>query len=354
MIQRLEALNHGGASYEKTVINQVDLGDDKSLFEIFERAQRVVSGDEIYRFGWIDLNDMCQGGIRPGEFMTHAALQHNYKTGFNLSLFAQIALFNKPLTKDLNKKPLLLRISAEDELEANLIFLYQYLKYNETKQFVSTKGIPVEEMGAYVQERLKINGFNIKLIRVNPSDWTYHNYFELINKLESDGYSVEVCFFDYLGKTSTQGCTSSGPTGTDLRDLFRRIRNFNAQKRIAFITPHQLSTDAKTELRNGVPESEFVKLIANKGYYERSKQLDQEIDLEIYHHIFKRNGRTFLSVQRGKHRLPTVIPEKYKYFILEFPEAMPIPHDIEDENHRPMRRPPSAGAAHGEDADDLF
>jgi hypothetical protein len=59
---------------------------------------------------------MIQGGFRPGETAVIGALQHKYKTGFTLSIFAQIALFNEPKTEDKTKKPLLLRISFEDEL----------------------------------------------------------------------------------------------------------------------------------------------------------------------------------------------------------------------------------------------
>lgn len=94
------------------------------------------------------------------------------------------------------------------------------------------------------------------------------------------------------------------------------------------LTPHQLSTEAKQLIRNGMSEDRFVKEVAEKGYWSGSKQLCQEIDLELHIHLFKHNKETYLAVQRGKHRVPTIIPDESKYFILKFPKnGMPIPDD---------------------------
>lgn len=46
---------------------------------------------------------MLQGGFRRGEFWLIPALQHKFKTGFSLSIFSQIALYNKPYLFDKNK-----------------------------------------------------------------------------------------------------------------------------------------------------------------------------------------------------------------------------------------------------------
>ena len=75
-----------------------------------------------------------------------------------------------------------------------------------------------------------------------------------------------------------------------------------------------------------MPEDQFVKEINEKGYFAGSRQLDQEMDLEIYIHLFKRGkDETWLCVQRGKHRLPTIIPDSHKYYLMRFPKGMPIP-----------------------------
>lgn len=97
------------------------------------------------------------------------------------------------------------------------------------------------------------------------------------------------------------------------------------------MTPHQLSTEAKQLIRNGVSDLNFVKEIAEKGYTEKSKQLDQVVDIELYIHIGKLNREPVLTVQRGKHRRPTILDDKYKYFILPFPHNAPIKETINNE-----------------------
>ena len=233
--------------------------------------------------------------------------------------------------------------------ECNEMLLEEFC---ETREEVRINDISVAEMALYVKERLQVNGFNIKLLRVDPTQWTYKNVCNKIIELESQGYSVEVLMLDYLAMLPTTGCNTSGAPGTDIRDLFRRVRNFCSSRNIAFITPHQLSTEAKQLIRTGVPESEFVKEIAEKGYYSGTKQLDQEVDLELYLHLFKNSGSTYISVQRGKHRIPTILPDELKYFLLKFPKGMPIPENVNDLDHLPMRKVPSRALSNV--SDDLF
>ena len=52
------------------------------------------------------------------------------------------------------------------------------------------------------------------------------------------------------------------------------------------------------------------------------------MDLELYIHKFKHGNKYYLSVTRGKHRIPTIVDDVYKYFALKFTHPkMPIPDD---------------------------
>jgi hypothetical protein len=228
LISQLEPLQLNSSSKDPAVLGEVDLGSDESLREIFSAIKQNNEGTRVYKTGWQDLNEMLQGGLRPAEFVLTPALQHKYKTGFNLSLFAQIARLNEPHNIDPTKKPLLLRISFEDELVNNLQFLYQYLRFNETREYVNMKGLSVEEMAAYVKKELQQTGFHVKMFRVDPTQWSYRSICSKVIELEAQGYVVEGLFLDYLAMVPTTGCITSGPTGTDMRDLIRRIRNFCA------------------------------------------------------------------------------------------------------------------------------
>jgi hypothetical protein len=95
---------------------------------------------------------------------------------------------------------------------------------------------------------------------------------------------------------------------------------------ICFISPHQLSSEAKMMIRDG--RTDFVKELPGRGYYAGSKQIDQVIDLEIFIHIEILNGVSYLTIQRGKHRIIEQTPIKDQYMVLAFNEVGGIPDDL--------------------------
>lgn len=331
LMVQLEPLQLTSTAKDPAIIDDIDIGDVSSLNTMFDKIKQIDNGSKLYRTGWQWLNRMTQGGFRPGETVVVGALQHKYKTGFTLSIFAQIALFNQPKTEDKTKKPLLLRISFEDELVNNLKFVYQYLKYNETRQYVEIADTTIDEMSEYVKKNLSVNGFHVKMMRVNPAEWTYRSICNKIIELEAQGYSVEVLMLDYLSKVNKTGCTS-GVIGSEMGDLLNRMRNFCSARDTLLLTPHQLSTEAKNLIRGAIPEDVFVKEIAEKGYWEENKGLDRIFDLGLLIHLFKYNKETYFTVARDKHRIPTIIDDDDKFAMMKFPYKMPIPHDIDGED----------------------
>lgn len=344
VVTKLEALDTGTIYKDPAIVDEVDLMSPTSMTELMAREQD--GGDSgVYRLGWKCLNRQLQGGLREGEFANFAGLQHKYKTGYGMTVFRQVAVHNKPKCKDPTKKPMLLRISFEDKLAENMKFLYQLCKYNEVREYIDIRKISTEEMTSTIQRVMTANGWHIKMIRMDPTQCTYKSIVNKILEYEAEGYHIEGFFPDYLGLVPTTGCITTGPIGTDMRDLIRRIRNFFSSRRCFVFNPHQLSTDAKGLIRGGIPEDKFVKEIDGKGYYAGSKQLDQEFDLEQYIHLFHYKKKAYLTIQRGKHRLSSIIEDdKDKYFIIPFPYRMPIPDDLEDEDQGSNQfRPVNAG-----------
>lgn len=344
---QLEPFQITSGTKDAAVVSEIDIGDETQTAQVFENIKNQETGASLIKTGWQELNKMLQGGFRRGEEWMLGALQHNNKTGFSLSLFLQFALYNKPMMIDEKKKPLLLRISFEDDITTNMNFVYKYLKtldklkaaHEAGKQDIAQsfdeemEGLEEivigettqAEIAAYVKEKLTVNGYEVKFMRVNPSEWTYMHICNKITELEAEGYEIHACMLDYLAMVPTTGCTV-GPAGTDLRDMYRRTRNFCSPRGILLFTPHQLSTDAKQLIRD--QRTDFLGEVANKGYLAGCKQLDQEIDGEMYIHIFKHKKRYYLGVQRGKHRGVPVLDDELKQFYLPFPKKGPIICDI--------------------------
>lgn len=310
------------------ILRSVNLADGDGIRDLIEQAAEETSADGILKTGYQAINRMLgdHGGFRRGEFVLIGALPHHYKTGFTLNLFKHFALYNVPYMRDPSKKPLLLHISAENELHLNIIQLYRSLYENETGLSADTsrfKGTDAEavaaaiaEASAYIYDKMSVNGYHVEMLRCDPSAMTFQSICDMIAQYESQGYEIHAIVFDYLNMISKAGCNLTGPTGSEIRDLMRRVRNLTAPRGITFVTPHQLSTDAKKMVRAGV--NEFVKHLEGKGYYDSCGTVDQEVDLEIFIHKEIVNGESFLTIQRGKHRKPLETPLKYRYVVLPF------------------------------------
>lgn len=326
-LNKVEPLTMVTKVKDPAILASMDFGNNEEIRQIFTNIKDNDGTARVYRTGFKGFNEMADGGIHSPETSMNLSLPHNYKTGLSLTLFSQVLRYNKPKTIVTNKIPCMVRFSFEDELKDIAKFLFIQMRYTETREKVIFEDYDPDFVSEYVQSNLQKNGWKVFIYRVDPTQWSYKDVFNFITSLEAQGYSVEGLWLDYMGLLPTTGCIQ-GNAGEALRDMLRRFRNFCAAKGMLFQTPHQLSTEAKSLLRGGTTPAMFVKDIAEKGYAAGSKQLDQELDLELYHHKFKHGNKWYLGVQRGKHRGHMIEDEK-KFFILEFPSnLMPIPDDL--------------------------
>ena len=330
LIEEIEPLRNGSLGVApEWLVDDIDLSDLAALEDAIERSLDENNADGMMSCGWQGVNRMLgeETYYRRGDFVVVGALQHNFKTGWMTNHIKHFALYNTPYMRDPSKKPLLVYLSTENSVKDNLISLYISLKENETNEPCDVRNVSPKEVARYVMEKLSVNGYHIKFQRVNPTEFTFRDLFDMVLKWESEGYEIHALLFDYLNMISKKGC-AQGPMGSDIRDLFRRVRNFMNPRGILFMTPHQLASDAKQLLRAGVTPENFVKEIANKGYWDSCRVIDQEVDLEIYIHIVKTAKGSFLTIQRGKHRKPTITPEKYLFCVLPFSPVGGIRDDI--------------------------
>ena len=312
---------------------------DSTMTEVLKTAKALSDGTGTFKFGFREFNTMTQNRVKRGDSILIPALQHEYKSGLTQSLFMQIPMYNIP--KDINPKmeegkiPLVLYISFEDDPEVFAGFMYKYLYCAEHKTLPDLSNITPEDMQNYIHQKLSVNGYETKMLRVNPSEWTYKELFSYILLLESQGYDIHAVIIDYLVKMDVTGCVGKG--GTEYRDLWDRCRQFFSVKKILFISPHQMSTEAKQLVRNGTNKLNLVKEVVSKGYTELSKQIDQVVDIEICIAKALMNKKWVLTMMIGKHRGAEIIPDEQKYQILRFPLGMPIPPNVDDPNYVPVK-----------------
>ena len=310
------------------VVGMVDLTDADSIAKVLDEAIDETGTDGVLRTGIKAMNRMFgwHGGFRRGDFWVVGAMEHNYKTGFTLNLTKHVAIYNKPYMLDEKKKPMIIHISSENALTDNVLLMYGSLKENETLEQCNVQDIDRDYALNYIREQTMVNGYTLHMLRVNPSEFNYQSLFQLIMQYEADGYEIHLLTIDYLNMFSKVGCTQ-GAQGMDTRDLFRRVRNFCAPRKITVITPHQISSEAKNLIRMGVDN--FVAEIAGKAYWDSCRTLEQEVDGSILINIEKRGERSYLAVQRGKHRKSgPMTPQRDMYTVLPFFDVGAIRDDI--------------------------
>lgn len=315
-----------------SIINVVNLSAVDQLTDTLTAGKDELSTKGAIRFGWQGLNRMFgpTGGGRRGELVVLSALQHNFKSGSTLNMFKHHALYNVPYMYDRDKKPMLVRMSFETSANYDVLFLYKSIKENETHCAVDLATIDVNEAATYVAAKLAVNGYVPLIAHINPSDFTFRDIFNFIEDRIAEGYEVHHLNLDYLAMISKRGL-AAGPHGSDIIDLFKRTRNFAAERGIFTVTPHQMSTEAKQLIRDGTHD--FVKVVANKGYYADCRGLDREVDMEIYQHIVQQNGVHYLTMQRGKHRKVGITDEIDLFTVYAFDKVGDIRDDVLGEDH---------------------
>lgn len=323
------------------------LSNIKSLSAAFEMAA-IDDNPKLYlKVGWQWLTEMLgePGAFKRGDQVLFYALQHGYKSGFTMNIFRQCIQYNPNFrTLNENRKPLMIHLSTENHLTDNLKFLYQMVKENETGEVCSMSGLDRDAAAEYLSKWAGDLGWSVAILRRNPTEFTFRDICALVNSYEAQGYEVVGFFIDYLAMCSTRGCWTGqgGGTGMDIRALFRKCRNFFAEKHILSFTPHQLSTEAKRRLQFN-DGTNFLPAIVNQGLTDSCGTLDQEADVEIYGHIIKNATGSYYHTHRGKHRGVNNTAQVHFEKIVPFQEVAGLPDDIGKSRAIP-RIPGSNGA----------
>lgn len=325
-----ELVSYSGEELPGIVV-ELDLSDEESVAEQYDLIRKESDGSRVLKTPWQRLNKMTRGGLRLGQLTVVGGLAHNNKTGVCLSLFISACVFNNPkdLLTDHTKKPLNVLFSFEDDMQIVLANIYTLLKGNfDNVQISDEEKAHLDKYATarYVREKLEEKGYNIKIVRVNPSEWSYIEIQNKILQYESEGYEVHMCLIDYLNLANKNGLPNIRGD-SDVQELFRRTKNFMcAQHNIALVTPHQLSGDALELKRMG--NKYLVKQVADGSYYADCRGLYREPELEILIDIVKDNSKKYQAFARGKHRGQNDTPEEDKFFILPFSKIGGLRWDI--------------------------
>lgn len=332
LLTDLEQHSSTGSYDDPAVVDEFMLGDKETATELLQKAKDRMAGELIYKTGWIDLNKSLQGGFRPGNFVLIPAMEHRNKSGFTRSLFKQLVIYNiaQNFLKNKKLKPLAMHLSFEDDLSDNVQYIYNNIMFNRTGEYVDTKKVTAEQMEKVVREELSRGGFDIHMARIDPSTWAYYDIQNRVKLFESKGFEVKILMLDYLGKIAPTGCEARGGTGTDIREMLSRMRNFCSARDILLITPWQFGPVAKNMLAGGVSDKDLLRELRGIGAESGSKQLGQEPDIILNLHSWRKDeNHAYFNVDLAKHKIPVAVADVHTRMFFQYPDrGMPIPDDL--------------------------
>lgn len=360
-IEKIRGNGIGGA--KKHLVREINLNSSESVATGLDDAMSVYNTNGILGFGLQGFNDLFgdHQGIRRGETVVISALQHKWKSGALFTSAIQAAYFNEPTYLVLpepkegqedKRKALFLHITLENDALGELLFAYKYIREQLEGIPTSISNLSAEEKEyakLYVNKFFNDCGFEFRICQFAAGEFGYSELFGVVDSYEELGLEVHFISLDYMGKMATRGCVD-GPHGKNIQDLYQRIQNYMLRKKIALLTAHQMSTEAKALERNG--EEILVKAVCELGFYAGCRTVDNEVDMEIYQHIVKQGNKSFMTWQRGKHRKPgNITPDLMRFCVYEMFETAVIPWDVNGEPRYTRRLP---GYGNNDVSADLF
>jgi hypothetical protein len=335
LLENIERLSEclTGVSSSRSIheIACVKPGDKGGFKELVRKGMDEEEGTGGIQYGLQGLNRMCghTGKMKFGEWWHVYALPHNFKSGLLLRLMNDALMYNDPPPVRIGFKPGIIRISFENEAHRDVISTFEYLYTMENKERPDYSIIDEDYIFNYINERYSKRGWEWRMYRLNPTEFTFRDLFDFLDRIESENIEIKMLTLDYLAMISKLGC-APGPAGFEVRDLVRRVRNYCSRKGILVINAHQLSTEAKAIIRGGFDQRKFLAEIEGKGYFDGSKAIDNEPDGEIYIHIYKNKklDEKWLMFRRGKHRKVTITPEQDLEFSYKLHPLYALPVDI--------------------------
>lgn len=311
------------------IVGTVSSDDPKSFEAVINQAKSEASNDGILKLGLQGLNKALEpdGGLRRAKFYLFNALTNRGKSFTLGHVLASIGLYNKPQLRDKSKIPTVVLDSAEDSLDLIVVRMFKLFYVAEHGVLKNFMECTAEEIINTIVNGFKKNGWCLIINQIEPNQDNFYKFCDRIRKLEMKGHEIILYAYDYLAMMELEGMTGD-TKGDKLQMLYRKTRSFTMSRGICFVTPHQLSPEAKKILRESDDESEvyFGREVAGKSMTETSTKLTNEVDVEITIHVAKTDIRNYWTFSIGKQRGEGCDP-KDRFGIYDLDPELGLIHD---------------------------
>lgn len=325
-----ERVNSAYEERQSEVVASVNTADPESFFGIIEMAKLENSDEGILKLGLQGLNQGLEpdGGLRRSKMYMLEALTNRGKSYAMAHILASVGMYNKPMLRNKAKIATLLFESSEDTLDLVIQRMYklscQIAAENDADFQVADAASIVEA----IANCFKKNGWYLVINQIEANKDNMHNMFSRVRQLELKGHEIIFYGYDYLALQNIDKVPGDSKS-EKLQLVYRQVRSFMIARGICFMTPHQLSPEAKKMLKELDDESEvyFAREVAGKSMTETSTKLTNEVDVVICIHVAKTATRNYFTYGIGKQRGEGCSPEK-RFGIYDIDQVSGLKHDI--------------------------
>lgn len=325
-----ERVNSTYEENQSEVVCSVNTATPDSFKAVIELAKKESSKEGIMLSPFQGINQGLEpdGGFKRSKMYMLEALTNRGKSFTISHLAAGIGMYNKPMLRDKAKIPTIIIDSAEDTMSQIVMRMFKLameFKKDPTNSFLIAEEETIIEA---IASMFKVNGWYLVINQIDPSKDSAPALFARVRSLELKGHEIIAYFYDYLGLQNLDKIPGDSKSDK-LQLLFRKVRAFIIARGICFITPHQLSPEAKRKLQESDEESEvyFIKEVTGKSLTETSTKITNEVDVVIGIHVAKTSFKNYWTFGIGKQRGEGCSPEK-RFGIYDIDEEKGLQHDV--------------------------
>lgn len=325
-----ERVNSAYGERQSEVVVSVNTAAPDSFHDIIEMAKKENSPDGVLKMGIQGLNIGLNpdAGFRRSKAYMLEALTNRGKSFGMAHIVGSVGMYNKPMLRDKAKIPTILYESAEDAMELVLKRMYKLactIERQEDGDFQTTETPDIIEV---IANCFKKNGWYLVINQIEANKDNRDAMFNRVRQLELKGHEIIFYGYDYLALQNIDKIPGENKSDK-LQLLYRQVRSFMIARGICFVTPHQLSPEAKKLLKELDDESEvyFAREVSGKSMTETSTKITNEVDGVITIHVAKTSTKTYFTCCIGKQRGEGCAPEE-RFFIYDLDPVLGLKHDI--------------------------
>lgn len=321
--------------------NRNKIEQQMSSGKVFKLSSMENSIEEIHKYvrdpsynlvtGMQGMNALLGGGFQKGRVYCYFGMSGEGKTTTLENLLVQVWKHNKGIkTKDPEKKPCLVLFTMENLVTEYICSIFNIITKGKELKNCETAEEAIQEFKS--NDFVYSNNEDIELIIIYEKglskDTSY--CYEIIERLEEEGYETIGFFMDYLMRIKPQEWM--GDQYKDYGNVINDFKTLALTKDIPIITASQLNREAAKIIEEGRGRNQ-IEMITKLGTNNIGDSIQIIRNLDGAFLLLKekdQSGKPFMAYKLIKHRYVVYVDQNYYFQPFENPRTIALSEDIHE------------------------